>query len=133
MPRDLILMRRHILAAEDDPSILISIEFLLKNAGYSVATASSGTRAWEMLQENALDLAILDVMLPAIDGLELCRRIRSTAGLESTKVLMLSARGRDIEIHAGLQLGADAYMTKPFSTRDFLETVARLLAPPVKT
>lgn len=126
-------MGRHILAAEDDPSILISIEFLLKNAGYSVTTANSGDRAWEMLQESAPDLAILDVMLPSIDGLELCRRLRVTAGLESTKVLMLSARGRDTEIRAGLQLGADAYMTKPFSTRDFLETVARLLAPPLKT
>lgn len=126
-------MGRHILAAEDDPSILISIEFLLKNAGYSVTTANSGDRAWEMLQEKAPDLAILDVMLPSIDGLELCRRLRATAGLESTKVLMLSARGRDTEIRAGLQLGADAYMTKPFSTRDFLETVARLLAPPLKT
>ncbi len=126
-------MGRHILAAEDDPSILISIEFLLKNAGYSVTTANSGDRAWEMLQEKAPDLAILDVMLPSIDGLELCRRLRATASLESTKVLMLSARGRDTEIRAGLQLGADAYMTKPFSTRDFLETVARLLAPPLKT
>ena len=123
-------MGRHILAAEDDPSILISIEFLLKNAGYSVTTANSGDRAWEMLQEKAPDLAILDVMLPSIDGLELCRRLRATASLESTKVLMLSARGRDTEIRAGLQLGADAYMTKPFSTRDFLETVERLLAPP---
>ena len=123
-------MGHHILVAEDDPSILMSIEFLLKNAGYSVTTANSGHHAWEMLQENAPDLAILDVMLPAIDGLDLCRRIRASDGMQSTKVLMLSARGRDTEIRAGLQLGADAYMTKPFSTRDFLDTVARLLAPP---
>lgn len=126
-------MKHHILAAEDDPNILISIAFLLNSAGYSVATANSGNRAWEILQKNIPDLAVLDVMLPAIDGLELCRRIRATAGLESTKVLMLSARGRDTEIRAGLQLGADAYITKPFSTRDFLETVARLLALPPKT
>ncbi len=120
-------MARHILIAEDDPSILLSIEFLLKNAGYAVTAANSGNRAWEILQSAAPDLAVLDVMLPAIDGLDLCRRIRTTAGLESIRVLLLSARGRDTEIHAGLELGADAYMTKPFSTRDFLETVARLL------
>lgn len=124
-------MPHHILVAEDDPSILISIEFLLKNAGYSVTIVSSGNRAWEILQSAAPDLAVLDVMLPAIDGLELCRRIRTMSGLASTKVLMLSARGRDTEINAGLQTGADAYMTKPFSTRDFLETVARLLASAV--
>ena len=123
-------MGYRILVAEDDPNILLSIEFLLGNAGYSVITASTGERAWETLQQHAPDLAVLDVMLPVIDGLELCRRMRTTARLQSAKVVMLSARGRDTEIRAGLQLGADAYMAKPFSTRDFLDTVARLLAPP---
>ncbi len=121
-------MAYRILAAEDDPSILVSVEFLLKNAGYAVTTANNGERAWAVLQEQPHDLVVLDVMLPAIDGLELCRRIRAADTLKTMKVLMLSARGRDTEIHAGLQFGADIYMTKPFGTREFLDTVARLLA-----
>ena len=120
-------MAYRILAAEDDPSILISIEFLLTNGGYAVTTADNGERAWVALTENTPDLVVLDVMLPAIDGLELCRRIRATDNLKSTKILMLSARGRDAEIEKGMRLGADAYMTKPFGTREFLDTVARLL------
>jgi DNA-binding response OmpR family regulator len=118
-----------ILAAEDDSNILISIDFLLKNAGYQVITADNGEQAWAALQEHTPDLVVLDVMLPAIDGLELCRRIRASSALKAMKVLMLSARGRDSEIQSGLQLGADAYMTKPFGTREFLDTVARLLKP----
>jgi DNA-binding response OmpR family regulator len=117
-----------ILAAEDDPSILISLEFLLKNAGYAVTTADHGERAWLTLQKQSFDLIVLDVMLPGIDGLELCRRIRTTKPLKAAKILLLSARGRDSEIDAGLRLGADAYMTKPFGTREFLDTVAQLLA-----
>lgn len=117
-----------ILVAEDDPNILISLNFLLKNAGYAVITADNGQHAWAALQKHAPDLVVLDVMLPVIDGLELCRRIRATRELKIMKVLMLSARGRDAEIQSGLQLGADAYMTKPFGTREFMHTVARLLA-----
>ncbi len=122
-------MARHILIAEDDTNILISIEFLLSNAGYRVTTADNGARAWSALQTQVCDLVVLDVMLPVIDGLELCRRIRAADNLNATKILMLSARGRDSEIATGLELGADAYMTKPFGTREFLESVARLLEP----
>jgi DNA-binding response OmpR family regulator len=122
-------MTRHILIAEDDTNILISIDFLLSNAGYRVTTADNGARAWSALQTQVCDLVVLDVMLPVIDGLELCRRIRAADNLNATKILMLSARGRDSEIAAGLELGADAYMTKPFGTREFLESVARLLEP----
>jgi DNA-binding response OmpR family regulator len=106
---------------------LISIEFLLRNAGYGVVTADNGEHAWSALQQHTLDLVVLDIMLPAIDGLELCRRIRARDTLKNLKVLMLSARGRDSEIQNGLQLGADAYMTKPFGTHEFLDTVAQLL------
>ena len=122
-------MSPHILIAEDDTNILISIDFLLSNAGYRVTTADNGARAWSALQTQVCDLVVLDVMLPVIDGLELCRRIRAADNLNATKILMLSARGRDSEIAAGLELGADAYMTKPFGTREFLESVARLLGP----
>lgn len=117
-----------IIVAEDDPSILISIEFLLTNAGYDVTTADNGGLAWQLLQHHAPDLVVLDVMLPVIDGLDLCRRIRTRDTLKNTKILMLSARGRDTEIATGVLMGADVYMTKPFGTREFLDSVAGLLA-----
>lgn len=120
-------MSRRILIAEDDDNILISIEFLLAQVGHTVVTANHGEQAWLAMQSQPPDLVVLDIMLPGIDGLELCRRIRTTNSLCATRVLMLSARGRDSEIEAGLQLGADAYMTKPFGTREFLANVARLL------
>jgi DNA-binding response OmpR family regulator len=123
----IVAIKHSILVAEDDPSILMSIEFLLKNADYVVTTADNGERAWRALQTPTHQLVVLDVMLPGIDGLELCRRIRASDALKSMKVLMLSARGRDTEVQSGLHLGADAYMTKPFGTREFLQTVARLL------
>ncbi len=119
---------RSILVAEDDPNILISLQFLLSNAQYAITTAANGAQAWEALVRQRYDLAVLDIMLPEIDGLELCRRIRAARDMRSTRILMLSARGRDTEIQAGLALGADAYMTKPFGTREFLEVVARLTA-----
>jgi two-component system alkaline phosphatase synthesis response regulator PhoP len=121
-------MSQRILIAEDDSNILISIAFLLRNAGYTVVATDNGEKAWSALQSRGCDLVVLDVMLPVVNGLELCRRIRTTASLQAAKILMLSARGRDTEIQTGLKLGADAYMTKPFGTHEFLATVARLLA-----
>jgi len=122
-------MGSHILVVEDDPNILLSVEFLLQNAGHSVTTVTDGLQAWAALQALQPDLVVLDVMLPALDGFELCRRIRAREALKNTKVLVLSARGGDPEIKKSLQLGAAAHMRKPFSTRDFLDTVARLLNP----
>ena len=121
-------MNFSILVAEDDPNILISIEFLLSNAGYRVITASDGARAWELLLERRPHLAVLDIMLPEIDGYDLCTRIRGASALQATRVLILSARGGTMEMEKGVQRGADACMRKPFGTRDFLDTIARLLA-----
>jgi DNA-binding response OmpR family regulator len=122
-------MAQRILVVEDDPHILLSLEFLLRHAGYDVTISDHGEKAHAALAHLHFDLVVLDVMLPGIDGLELCRRLRAAPGTRATKILMLSARGRDGEIEAGLTLGADAYMTKPFGTREFLETVTRLLRP----
>lgn len=120
-------MTAQILVVEDDPHILLSVEFLLQNAGYRVSTATDGLQAWAALQAHQPDLVVLDVMLPAIDGFELCRRIRATAGLARTQVLMLSARGGEPELVKSLQLGAAAYLRKPFATRELLDTVAQVL------
>lgn len=119
-------MKPRILIIEDDHNILISIEFLLKGAGYDVITANNGLRGWAAIEDQRPDLIVLDIMLPLIDGYELCRRVRSTPSLQNMKIILLSARGREAEIEKGLQLGADAYLRKPFGTRDLLETVARI-------
>ena len=120
-------MSARVLVVEDNHNILISIEFLLQNAGYAVITANDGVRGWAALEDHQPDLVVLDIMLPELDGFTLCRRLRATPALKATKVLILSARGHDAEIEKGLQLGADAYMRKPFGTRELLDTVARLL------
>lgn len=121
-------MAAKILIAEDEPSILLSLEFLLKNAGHDVAVARDGDEALRMIASAPPDLLVLDIMLPITNGFEVCRRIRETPACAGVRILMLTARGRDSEIRKGLDYGADAYMTKPFATRELLGTVAELLA-----
>jgi DNA-binding response OmpR family regulator len=95
------------LLVDDDEALVTLFRRTFEHAGYTVHTADNGARAWSALQTQVCDLVVLDVMLPVIDGLELCRRIRAADNLNATKILMLSARGRDSEIAAGLELGAD--------------------------
>lgn len=121
-------MAAKILIAEDEPSIVLSLEFLLKNAGHDVAVARDGDEALRMIASSTPDLLLLDIMLPIINGFEVCRRIRETPAHAGMRILMLTARGRDSEIRKGLDYGADAYMTKPFATRELLDMVAELLA-----
>jgi DNA-binding response OmpR family regulator len=121
-------MVARILIAEDEPSILLSLEFLLKNAGHDVAVARDGDEALRMIASSPPDLLVLDIMLPITNGFEVCRRIRETHAYAGMRILMLTARGRDSEIRKGLDYGADAYMTKPFAIRELLGTVAELLA-----
>lgn len=121
---------KRILIAEDEPSIVISLEFLLKDAGYDVAVARDGSQALALTRELRPDLIVLDVMLPAMNGFELCRRIRGDYEMRNTRILMLTARGRQGEIEKGLAAGADAYMTKPFATRELVKAVCDLLATP---
>lgn len=123
-------MTNHVLIVEDEESILLSLEFLLGKEGYIVSTARDGAEALRLLQAQAPDLVLLDVMLPLIDGFELCRRIRTMPALTATRIMMVTARGRDAEITRGLALGADAYLTKPFSTRELMDKVRALLATP---
>jgi DNA-binding response OmpR family regulator len=120
-------MVKRILIAEDEPSIVISLEFLLKEAGHEVAVARDGGEALRLIDSGRPDLVVLDVMLPSVNGFEVCRRLRENTGTKDIRVLMLTARGREIEIEKGLSAGADAYMTKPFATRELVNTVARLL------
>jgi DNA-binding response OmpR family regulator len=121
-------MAKRILIAEDEPNIVISLEFLLKEAGYEVAIARDGSQALSLAGSLRPDLIVLDVMLPALNGFDVCRRIRGNRDVKDTKVLMLTARGRESEVARGMAAGADAYMTKPFATRELVSKVAELLA-----
>jgi two-component system, OmpR family, alkaline phosphatase synthesis response regulator PhoP len=118
---------KRVLIAEDEPSIVISLEFLLAGAGYEVAIARDGAEAIDRAIALPPDLAVLDVMLPAIDGFEVCRRLRRHPDLRNTRILMLTARGRESEARKGTAAGADAYLTKPFSTKELMAIIARLL------
>ena len=124
-------MRFRVLVVEDEESILLSLEFLLEKEGYEVRTASDGVAALTELEQLLPDLVLLDVMLPLINGFELCRLIRENLMLCNTRIMLVTARGREAEIARGMALGADAYLTKPFSTRDLMARVRTLLATPV--
>ena len=120
-------MPERILIVDDEPSIVISLEYLMKRAGYDVAVAADGEAALEELERARPDLVILDVMLPRLNGFEVCRRIRAEPRWRGVRVLMLTAKGRDTEVAKGLGVGADAYVTKPFSTRELVAQIRELL------
>jgi two-component system, OmpR family, alkaline phosphatase synthesis response regulator PhoP len=117
-----------VLIAEDDHNILISLEFLFKNAGYEVTIARDGEQALAAARSWRPHLVVLDIMLPLLNGFEVCRALRESAQLEHLKILMLTARGREGELEKGIALGANAYVTKPFATRELMRIVGGLLA-----
>ncbi len=116
-----------ILLVDDDPNILISLEFLMRKNGYDVLVARNGTEALELLNENAPQLTILDIMMPDVNGYDLCKHIKSTKKLKHSKVVFLSAKTKESDIQKGYDLGADLYVTKPFSTKDLVKKIAELL------
>lgn len=116
-----------ILVAEDEADIRAIIEFKLGEAGYAVDTADDGLAAWEAFQAAPPDLAVLDVMMPRLSGLDVLRRIRESDAPD-VPVLLLSAKGRDVDIDLGFTVGATDYMVKPFSPRELLRRVEGLLA-----
>ncbi|OYU97335.1 MAG: response regulator [Bacteroidetes bacterium B1(2017)] len=119
--------QRKILLADDEPNILLSLDFLMRKVGYEVFIARNGSEAIEIIRSQKLDIAVLDIMMPDIDGYQICEFIKSHASYKSCKVLFLSAKSKESEIEKGLKMGADAYMTKPFSTRSLLVKVQELL------
>ena len=120
-------MTARILIVDDEPNIVVPLEFLMRREGYEVATAADGEAALRAVAEQTPDLVILDVMLPRMSGFEVCRSLRADPRLSALRILMLSAKGREAEIEKGLGLGADAYVTKPFSTRELVARVRALL------
>ena len=121
-------MAKKILIADDEQNIVISLEFLMKREGYEVSVANDGDEAARRIRAEKPDLVLLDVMMPKKSGFEVCQEVKSDPELQSVRILMLTAKGRDTEVAKGLALGADAYMTKPFSTKELVERVRSLLA-----
>lgn len=120
-------MGKTILIVDDEPNIVVSLEFLLAREGYAVAVAGDGEQAMVKARELRPDLVLLDIMLPLKNGFAVCQEIRADPQLAAVKILMLSAKGRDTEVQKGLALGADAYMTKPFATKDLVAKLRELL------
>ncbi|MFO1317084.1 MAG: response regulator [Burkholderiales bacterium] len=120
-------MGKKVLIADDEPNIVVSLEFLMKQKGYDVRVVGDGQQALAAVGEFRPDLVLLDVMMPRLSGYELCQKMRENPAWAGIKIIMLSAKGRDVEVTKGIAVGADAYVTKPFSTRDLLAKVAELL------
>ncbi len=120
-------MRARVLIAEDEPEIAMSLEFLLNNAGYETRIARAGDEALETVRAFEPDLILIDVMLPKLSGLEVCAAIREDVLRKQPKILMVTARGSARDIARGRLAGADAHLTKPFSTQELLGEARRLL------
>ena len=121
-------MTKKILIVDDEPNIVISQEFLVKKEGFTVAVAADGEEALAKVAEFSPDLILLDVMMPKKSGFEVCEALRADPARSGLKIIMLTAKGRDTEMAKGLALGADAYMTKPFSTKDLIARIREVLA-----
>ena len=119
---------QRILIVDDEPNIVLALELLMKKEGYEVHTVDDGERAVQAAKALRPDLILLDIMMPKMDGYEVCQRIRSDALLKEVSIIMLTAKGREVEREKGLALGADHYITKPFSTRQVVMKVKEILA-----
>jgi DNA-binding response OmpR family regulator len=120
-------MGKKILIADDEPNIVASLEFLMKQRGYDVRVVDNGEDALIAVGEFGPDLVLLDVMMPRLSGYDLCQRVRENPAWQDIKIIMLSAKGRDVEVTKGMAIGADAYVTKPFSTKDLIAKVREML------
>jgi len=116
-----------VLVVEDEPNIVMSLEFLMKKAGYAVRVARDGDAAVRALEEAPPDLMLLDVMMPGRGGFDICQMVRSNPDWAHIRIIMLTAKGREVEREKGMALGADDYITKPFSTREVVERVRQYL------
>jgi DNA-binding response OmpR family regulator len=122
------VMAKRVLVVDDEPNIVMSLRFLMEREGLAVEVAPTGEAALQALGRTPADLVLLDVMMPEIDGFEVCQRIRANPAWAKTPIIMLTAKGRDVERDKGRALGADEYITKPFSTRELVARIKQMLA-----
>jgi len=118
---------KKILIVDDEPNIVMTLEYTFKKSNYEVFIARDGQEALDILKTNYPDVIILDIMMPMVDGFATLEQIRKDDNLQHTKVMFLSAKNKESDIEKGLALGADAYMTKPFSIKKVVEKVEELL------
>jgi DNA-binding response OmpR family regulator len=120
-------MVKKVLIADDEPNIVVSLEFLMRQKGYDVRVVTNGEDALRAVGEFRPDLILLDVMMPRMNGYDVCQKVRENPAWQPIRIIMLSAKGRDVEVNKGIAVGADAYVTKPFSTRDLIAKVGEML------
>jgi DNA-binding response OmpR family regulator len=120
-------MAKQILIVDDEPNVVMPIQFLMEQQGYRVMIAERGEDALDLIYQYKPDLVLLDILLPGIDGYEVCEIIRLNPNYRNVKIIFLTAKGREVEIAQGLALGADAYITKPFSNAALIAKVKEVL------
>jgi DNA-binding response OmpR family regulator len=124
--------KRKVLIADDEPNIVTALEFLLRRRGYDVRVAANGEEALAQVESYLPDVVLLDIMMPLKSGYEVCQRMRERPDWQHIKIVMLSAKGREAEVSKGVSLGADLYITKPFSTQHLIETIDGFFAGSAK-
>lgn len=120
-------MAKKVLIADDEPNIVTSIEYLMEKSGYEVRIARNGDEAIALVESFLPDIVLLDVMMPRMSGYEVCQKIRARPEWQHIKIVMLSAKGREAEVNKGISIGADIYVTKPFSNHDLIAEIDALL------
>ncbi|MCP4286837.1 MAG: response regulator [Gammaproteobacteria bacterium] len=120
-------MTKKVLIVDDELNIAISVEFLMRREGFDVSVAKDGEEGLAKIRESRPDLVLLDVMMPKMDGFQVCSAVRKDPELAGMRIVMLTAKGREAEVEKGLSLGADAYIPKPFSTSELVSKVNALL------
>jgi DNA-binding response OmpR family regulator len=124
-------MAKKVLIVDDEPSIIVALQFLMEQNGYETLVAFSGEEAMETIARQHPDLILLDIMLPVVDGFEVCQRVRENPEWKDIRIVLVTALGSEANAAKGLALGADAYITKPFANADLVAKVKELLACPV--
>lgn len=121
------MAKKRVLIVDDEPNIVTALEYLLTKSGYEVAVADNGEEALVAVARARPDLVLLDIMMPRLNGYEVCRRLRERPEWAGIKIVILSAKGREVDVSKGLSLGADLYVTKPFSNTELVARINALL------
>jgi DNA-binding response OmpR family regulator len=121
-------MAKKVLIVDDEPSLIVALQFLMEQNGYDTMVAFSGEEAMETIARQHPDLILLDIMLPVVDGFEVCQRVRENPEWKDIRIVLVTALGSEANAAKGLALGADAYITKPFANADLVAKVRELLA-----
>ncbi len=120
-------MPKKILIVDDEPNIVVPLEFLMKQSGYEVMIARNGKEVLESVVKSRPDLVLLDIMLPDITGFEVCHTLRTAYDMQDMKIILLTAKSRDSDIEKGMAMGADAYIIKPFSTKELVKKINEMI------